>query len=75
MEAELVGVSDYLAYNIDLVSFMKEQGYELNIIKLFQDNQSATRMEVNNRKSCKGNFLHVNICYLFVRYRVDKKKL
>ena len=39
-EAELVGVSDYLPYNIWLMHFMKSQGYEIEVNVLYQDNQS-----------------------------------
>ena len=36
IEEEVVVLSDYLPYNIRLVSFMKEKGYEFNINKLYQ---------------------------------------
>ena len=64
-ETETVGVSDNLPYNIHLVSFMKEQGYEFKIKMLFQDNLLDIRIEQNGRNSCTGNSLHVNICYFF----------
>ena len=48
-EAELVGVSDYLPYNIHAVIFMKEQGYYFKINRFYQDNRSAIRMEKNGR--------------------------
>ena len=44
-EAELVGVSEYLPYNIWIVNFLSEQGYHLDMNELKQDNQSAIRME------------------------------
>ena len=54
-EAELVGVSDYLPYNTWLTMFLEKQGYDLKNNILFQDNQSAIRMERNGRNSCTGN--------------------
>ena len=32
-------------------------------------------MEINGRNSCTGNFRHVNIRYIFVKDRVNKKEL
>ena len=74
-ESELVGVSDYLPYNIWLLMFMKEQGYEIKSNFLAQDNQSAIKMEMNGRNSCTGNSRHVNIRYFFVKDRIDKKEI
>ena len=71
-EAELVGVSDYLPYNIWLTMFLEDQGYVLKSNVLYQDNQSAIKMEKNGRNSCTGNSRHVHIKYFFVKDRVDK---
>ena len=43
-EAELVGVSEYIPYNIWLLYFMHEQGYAIKNNILFQDNQSTILM-------------------------------
>ena len=74
-EAEIVGISDYLPYNIWMRNFMKEQGYDLDKNVIYQDNQSAIRMERNGRNSCTGNSRHVDIRYFFVKDRVDKKEV
>ena len=39
---------------------------------LYQDNQSAIRLERNGRKSCTGNSRHISVRYFFVKDRVDK---
>ena len=39
---------------------------------IYQDNQSATRMERNGRRSCTGNLRHISIRYFFVKDRIDK---
>ena len=70
MEAELVGVSEYLPYHIWLLNFLKHQGYNVKEKLLFQDNESTVCMEVNGRNSCTGNSRHVNIRFFFVYYRV-----
>lgn len=61
IEAELVGVSEYLPYNIWLVIFLKEQGYIISRNKLMQGNQSAIRLEKNGRHSCTGNSRDIDI--------------
>ena len=74
-EAELVGVSEYIPYNIWLLSFMDEQGYTVKNNILFQDNQSTILMLRNGRNSCTGNSRHINIRYFFVKDRMDKKEV
>ena len=74
-EAELVGVSEYLPYNIWLLNFMRAQGYDIKYNVLYQDNESAIRMEKNGRNSCTGNSRHVDIRYFFVKDRVDKGEI
>ena len=74
-EAEVVATSEYVPHNIWLKNFLLEQGYFINNNTLFQDNQSAIRMESNGNKSCTGNSRHVNIRYFFVKDRIDKKEL
>ena len=74
-EAELVGVSDYLPYNLWMRMFMKEQGYDLSSNIIYQDNQSAMLMEQNGRNSCTGNSRHVDIRYFFVKDRINNKEV
>ena len=57
-EAEIVGVSEYIPYNIWLVNFLNEQGYKIQHNIVYQDNESAIRMEKNGRNSCTGNSRH-----------------
>ena len=74
-EAELVGNSDYIPYNLWLLLFMSAQGYEIKNNVLYQDNQSTILMLKNGRNSCTGNSRHVNIRYFFVKDRIDKKEV
>ena len=74
-EAELVGASDYLPYNLWLIMFMSKQGYEIKDNLLYQDNQSAILMLKNGRNSCTRNSRHINIIYFFVKDRIDKKEI
>ena len=74
-ETELVGVSEYVPFNIWAVNFLHEQGYDMNKNILYQDNQGAMLTEKNGRNSCTGNSRHINIRYFFVKDRIDKNEL
>ena len=74
-ESELVGVSEYLPYDLWQVNFFKFQGYDIRNNYIYQDNESATKMEINGRNSCTGNSRHVDIKYFWVKDRVDKKEV
>jgi hypothetical protein len=74
-ESELVGVSEYLPYDMWQVNFYKHQGYNIMKNTVFQDNQSAIKMEINGRNSCTGNSRHIEIKYFWVKDQVDKKKV
>ena len=71
-EAELVGLSEYLPYNIWMKNFLESQGYEVKENVIYQDNESAIKMEKNGRNSCTGNSRHVSIRYFFIKDRVEK---
>ena len=74
-ETEIVGMSEYVPCNIWLNMFLKEQGYDLLDNVVFQDNQSAIRMEINQRNSCAGNSRHIHIRYFFMKDRIEKKEM
>ena len=73
-EAELVGVDDCMSQIIWTRYFMKEQGYDVEN-KLYQDNQSAIKLEENGRRSSGKRTRHINIRYFFVKDRIEKKEL
>ena len=74
-EAELVGASEYIPYNLWLMHFMSEQGYEIQDNVLYQDNKSTMLMLKNGRNSCTGKSRHINIRYFFVKDRINKGEL
>lgn len=74
-ESELVGVSEYLPYDLWQVNFFGAQGYDIRNNYIYQDNESAIKMEINGRNSCTGNSRHVDIKYFWVKDRVDKKEV
>ena len=62
-ESEIIEVSEYMPYNIWAIMFLEAQGYKIMDNIIFQENQSAIRMEKNGRNSCTGNSRHINIRY------------
>ena len=74
-ESELVGVAEYVPYNLWLLMFLEKQGYGIKDNVIFQDNQSAMLMEQNGRNSCTGNSRHINVRYFFVKDRIDKGEI
>ena len=55
-----------------MINFFKAQGLNIKENTVYQDNQSAIRMERNGSNSCTGNSRHIDIRYFFVKDRVDK---
>ena len=73
-EAEIVGTSDYVPYNVWMQNFLEVQGYKFQDNIIFQNNhQSTMKMEMNGRRSCTGNSRHVHIRHFFVKDLIDKK--
>ena len=44
-ESEIVGVSEYLPFHIWVINFLESQGYNIENKVLFQDNESAIKLE------------------------------
>ena len=74
-EAEVVGVSDYLPYNLWIRNFLKEQGYPLEKNIIYQDNSSALKIEANGRNSCSGKSRHIDVRYFFTKDRLMKGEI
>ena len=51
---------------------MVSQGYTVKHNVLYQDIESAIKMETNGRNFCTGNSRQISIGYFFVKDRVDK---
>jgi len=66
-ESEVVGTSNYVPYNVYLKNFIEAQGQVLKKNVIYQDNQSAMKMEKNGRNSCTRNSRHIHIRYFFVK--------
>ena len=51
-EAKVVQVSDFLPNVIWMRVFLGSQGYQVHSNILYQDNQSAVKIEINGKSSC-----------------------
>ena len=74
-ESEVVGVSEYLPYNLWQVHFFYHQGYDIRNSIIYQDSESAIKMERNGRNSCTGNSRHIDIKYFWAKDKVDRKEV
>ena len=74
-EAEVIGFSDYVTYALWHRHFLEAQGYKIKQSVVYQDNQSAIKMEKNGRNSCTGNSRHIHVRYFFVVDRIAKGEI
>ena len=69
-ESELVGVDDASAQILWTNYFIESQGYVIDETEVFQDNLSATLLEINGRESSGRRTKHINVRYFFIKDRV-----
>ena len=60
-EAELVGVDDILTLVIWTRYLLKEQGCKIHNNVVYQDNQSAIKIENNGRQFISNSMRHLNV--------------
>ena len=74
-EAELVGVADTMPKILWCKYFMEAQGYLVENIYVYQDNESAILLETNGTRSVGKGSRHVRIKYFFIADKVKNKEL
>ena len=80
-EAELVGVSDSLPFNIWAAHFITSQGIGVSGYKLgknnilYIDNESSIKLEVNGKASSGKLTRHIDIRYFAITDRVKNKEI
>ena len=71
-ESELVGCADGTRKQAVYGSlFLKEQGYVVKPV-VYQDKESAIRLERNRRRSCSQKTRHIDIRYFYLKDLVDR---
>ncbi|VEU38525.1 unnamed protein product [Pseudo-nitzschia multistriata] len=74
-EAELVGVDDEMTQVIWTRHFLQAQGFTVVDNIVYQDNQSAMKLEKHGKRSSGKRTRHMNIRYFFVTDRISAKEL
>ena len=74
-ESEAVGISDYLPNTIWLMKFLKEQGYNLKHSIMYQDNQSAIKIEKNGRRSSSRRTRHLDVRFFHVKDKLERNNI
>ena len=73
-DSKLVGVDDVLTQIIWTRYFLKEQGHMIQDNVIYQDNQSAIRLEKNGKRSISKRTRHINIRYYFITDSIMKQE-
>ena len=73
-EAKLVKVDDALDQVIWTRYLLKEQGYMIHDNIIYQENQSAIKLEKNGRQSSSKRKRHIKIRYYFITDRIMKQE-
>lgn len=71
-ESELVAVDDMIGQVLWTRRFLESQEYYLRDCIIYQDNQSAIKMETNGRSSAGKRSRHIDIRYFFITDQVKK---
>jgi len=74
-ECEVVSAHDVLPQALWTNYFMKAQGYKTIETLMYQDNESAMRLEKNGRASSTKRTKHINVRYYFITDRIKQKEL
>ena len=74
-ESELVGAADYLPNVVWLMRFLEHQGYKVKSSVLYQDNESAIRLERNAQRSSSRRTRHLDIKYFWVKDKLKIEKI
>ena len=69
-EAELVGLSDSANQSIFIRTFLIAQGYKMEPVTIYQDNQSCMALVERGRSGAERT-RHIQIRYFWVKERVD----
>ena len=74
-KAELVGLDDLMPQILWMRYFLEAQGMKVSDNVIYQDNQSAMKLEKNGRASSGKQTRHINIRYFFVTDRIQSNEM
>ena len=70
-EAELVAVDEAIGSVLWTKRFLEAQGLTTGKCTVYQDNKSAILLETNGQRSSGKRTKHIDVCYFFVKDRVE----
>jgi hypothetical protein len=74
-ETELVGADMYMPEMLWSLYFMESQGYDVEIIELYQDNMSTELMMNNGRFLSGKRTKHIKAKFFFIKDRIDNGEI
>jgi hypothetical protein len=70
-ETELVGADMYMPEMLWSLYFMESQGYDVEIVELYQDSKSTQLLMNNGRFSSRKKTKHIKAKFFFIKNRID----
>ncbi len=70
-----MGADMYMPKMLWSLYFMDSQGYDMEIIELYQDNKSAELLMKNGRFSSGKRTKHMKAKFFFIKDRIDDGKI
>ncbi len=74
-EAELVGVDDSLGCILWARYFIQAQGYDMDVLLLYQDNMSAILLKMNRKASSSKHTKHIKVKYFLIKDGVSQGEI
>ena len=73
-EPDIFGLDDVLTWLIWTQYFLKDQGYKIHDHIIYEDNQSAIKLDNNGRVLIVKMTRQINIKYYFITDRITKQE-
>ena len=70
-QGRIAGVDDLLGYILWACYFMQEQGFDMEVLLLCQDNMRAMLLETNGRASSSKHTKHIKVKYFLNEDKVN----
>ena len=74
-ESEVVGVSNYVPNTIWMMHFLESQGYKVKRSIVFQDNESAIKLEKYDKKSSSRRTRHFGIRFFNLKDKLREHRI
>lgn len=70
-----MGAGDYIPWTLWIKRVLECQGYGVDRVTFYQDNESAIKMEKNGLKSCGDRSRHIKIRYFFIKDTIHNEDI